>query len=113
MVKEFCPECKNILTTYQENGKNILKCDNCGFFEEIDKREDLITSQKIKQKAEVGRGVVKDKDIFATYDFVCKKCGNKKAQIEDRRIGYSDEDNLILLKCSKCGFCQRNTKKAG
>lgn len=113
MAREFCPECKNILKAFRENGKTILKCDNCGFFEEIEnEKEDLVARQKIKQKEEVGRGIVKAKDIFATYDFVCKKCGNTKAQIIDRGIGYSDEDNLILLRCSKCGFSQRNTKKA-
>ena len=42
---------------------------------------------------------------------MCKKCGYDKAQIIDMCIFYSDEDNLILLKCGKCNFAERIGRK--
>ena len=49
--------------------------------------------------------------IIATYDHKCKKCGFSKAQIIDMGIFYSDEDQLILLKCGKCGYSERIGRK--
>jgi DNA-directed RNA polymerase subunit M/transcription elongation factor TFIIS len=112
MVIKFCSKCNSILTHHKEGDKIILKCLACGSSEEMKDGENLMAGQKIKQKKEIGKGSISDEDIFATHEFVCNKCGNTKAMIIDRGIGYSDEDNLILLKCSKCGFSQRNTKKA-
>jgi len=63
-----------------------------------------------KQK-ERGKEVGEDKNIFANYHNVCKKCGYDKAQILDLGVFYSDEDNLILLKCGKCGFSERVGRK--
>jgi DNA-directed RNA polymerase subunit M/transcription elongation factor TFIIS len=122
MALKFCPKCNKILSHKKElieknkilNQKIILECKNpeCRYEEKAIEGENLTTSQKIPEQKEKGRGHIEDEDIFATHEFLCKKCGNNKAQIIDRGIGYSDEDNLILLKCSKCGFSQRNTKKA-
>lgn len=112
MVIKFCPKCNSILKHHNENGKIVLKCNKCNYSEEMKEGENLTIKQQMKAKKEIGKGSIEDKDIFATHEFVCKKCGNTKAQIIDRGIGYSDEDNLLLLKCSKCGFSQRTTKKA-
>jgi len=135
MAIKFCPKCSSILH-YQkipnknsgilgdrnlgpqkflhskEKDKIFLKCKTCGFAEEMKEGENLLAGQKIKQKKEIGKDPIKDEDIFATHEFLCKKCGNTKAQIIDRGVAYSDEDHLLLLKCSKCGFSQRTTKKA-
>ena len=70
----------------------------------------LIEKEKIKHE-EIGRGVVTDKNTFATYDHECEKCGHKKAEVIDVGVLYSDEDNLILLKCGKCGYSERVGKK--
>ncbi|MBI2045655.1 hypothetical protein HYT23_06355 [Candidatus Pacearchaeota archaeon] len=69
-------------------------------------KKPLIRTDKIR-KNQVGEGVVKDENEFADYPNKCKKCGYDKAQIIDMGVSYSDEDNLILLKCGKCGCSDR------
>jgi len=110
MKNTFCPRCKSILIP-KKVGENklVVKCSRCGFFKEI-KGEGLIRTDKIKRK-EVGEGIVKDGNELADYDNVCKKCGYNKAQIIDMGIFYSDEDQLILLKCGRCGYSERVGEK--
>jgi len=59
-----------------------------------------------------GKGVVKEKDIFADYNHKCKKCGYGKAEVSNLGAQYSDENELIMLKCGKCGYTERIEKKA-
>jgi len=44
---------------------------------------------------------------FATYKHKCSKCGYGKAEVIDLGAQYSDENNLILLRCGKCGWSER------
>ncbi len=70
----------------------------------------IIEREKIKHK-DRGKGVVKDKDVFADYNHKCKKCGYGKAEVMDLGAQYSDENELIMLKCGKCGYTERIEKK--
>ena len=70
----------------------------------------IIEEEKIKHK-KIGEGVVKEKDVFATYDHKCKKCGYKKAELLDLGAQYSDENELVMIKCGKCGYTERIEKK--
>ena len=70
------------------------------------KRKSIVEKEKIEHE-EVGEGVVPAINPMATYKYKCKKCGYGKAQIIDMGLSYSDEDNLILLKCGKCGWSER------
>jgi DNA-directed RNA polymerase subunit M len=106
MTIRFCPRCKGILILNKEKAV----CHNCGFV--IHHKLDLSTSEEIPQTEEVGEGSIKDENIFATYKHKCPKCGFDKAQIIDCGVFYSDEDNLIFLKCGKCGFSERVGDKA-
>ena len=58
-------------------------------------------------KVEMGKVVPDDNENY----YKCPKCGYEKAQIIDMGIFYSDEDNLILLKCGKCGHSERIGRK--
>jgi|GEM_PF-573781 len=110
MVLKFCKKCGGILKVHQiDKGKYYLVCDNCPDFElVVTKSNPEITSKEKIEKEEIkGEGVSSDKNILATYKHKCSKCGYDKAQILDLGIFYSDEDNLIMLKCGKCGFCER------
>jgi len=114
MTIQFCEKCGGILRNQQiDEDQYYLFCDNCHDFKTINAKENFKTSssEKIEKQEERGEGVGKDKNIFANYNHVCKKCGYDKAQILDLGVFYSDEDNLILLKCGKCGFSERVGRK--
>ncbi len=72
---------------------------------------DLISTEISSEKTEKGQGVGTSENIYANYEHECKKCGYSKAQIIDMGVKYSDEDNLIFLKCGKCGFSERVGRK--
>jgi DNA-directed RNA polymerase subunit M/transcription elongation factor TFIIS len=74
-------------------------------------KEDIKINLKVKEKfpkkEKIGKGVVKDKDVFATYHHRCPKCGHVGAEINDLGVQYSDEDNIYLITCGKCGYTER------
>lgn len=72
----------------------------------------IIEREKIKHK-DRGKGFVKDEDVFADYKHKCKKCGYNKSEVMDLGAQYSDENELIMLKCGKCGYTERVEKKTG
>lgn len=109
MVMIFCPKCKGILIPKSIGERSIIKCKNCDYFVEK-KVEHLIEDEKIVHSEPRAKGVVSDENTFATYNHKCKKCGYGKAQVIDVGILYSDEDNLILLQCGKCGYSERTSK---
>ncbi len=89
--------------------KDIWKCADCGIVE----IEELVSKEKPLKKEEVAEGVVKDENIFADYEHVCKKCGYNKAQVIERQPYISDEDSLTFLKCGKCGYTIQLSRKIG
>ncbi|MBR9702068.1 hypothetical protein GOV13_04045 [Candidatus Pacearchaeota archaeon] len=111
MTLRFCHKCKTLQRPRKKDGKIIFDCSKCGFSEVIDEKDHVITSEKMKKPEKRGKGSVEDKDVFATYEHVCEKCGYDKAEVIDMGIFYSDEDNLILLKCGKCGWSERIGRK--
>lgn len=109
-TEQFCPKCGNLLIPKKYRDRFIIKCDKCGFSKKI--KEPLIRTEKIKHQEEKGKGIVKDKNIFATYPFKCRKCGYDKAEIIDQGVKYSDEESEILFQCGKCGLAERINKKS-
>ncbi len=107
MKIKFCPNCDQILLPTKKGEKFFVECNKCGHGKEV---KDLKLKEKIK-KIEKGKGVVKGGNPLATYHNKCPKCGYDKAQIIDMGIFYSDEDNLILLKCGQCGYSERIGRK--
>jgi DNA-directed RNA polymerase subunit M/transcription elongation factor TFIIS len=99
------------MSPQRKNNSIVFVCPSCGFVEEVKERDFLVSNEKIKPKKLKGGGVGEDKNEFATYNHICKKCGYDKAQILDLGIFYSDEDNLIMLKCGRCGFSERIGRK--
>ena len=99
------------MSLHKINGENFLKCLKCDFV--CSAGDSSLTSSETIKNNKVGTGVQDDKNILATYFNKCKKCGYDKAQVLDMGIFYSDEDNLILLKCGSCGFSERIGRKTG
>ena len=102
---DFCPKCKSIIVPKKTGGKLSAKCDNCGFLKNNLKRE-LISNEEMKH-SKTKKGIIKNENIFANYKHKCGKCGYGKAEIIDAGVSYSDEDNLIFIRCGKCGFSER------
>ncbi len=106
---DFCPKCKQIVVPFKnKEGKYELTCHNCNI--KVGHVKPLVEKEKIKNK-KVKSGVVKEENEYADYKNKCKKCGYDKAQIIDMGVFYSDEDNLIFLKCGKCGYSERIGRK--
>ena len=108
MVLEFCPKCGNLLIPRREGDKFYGECEKCNFSKEL---KVLKTMENLEPKKKIGKGIRKEENPFATYSSKCPKCGYGKAQIIDMGIFYSDEDNLILLKCGRCGHSERIGRK--
>lgn len=108
MVLSFCPDCKDLLIPEVVKGKLTVRCGKCGFSKEVS--EDLVTTEK-PEHVEIGSGVLEDKNIYATYDHQCEKCGYDKAEVIDLGVLISDEDNLIFIKCGKCKHVERIGRK--
>ena len=108
MTLKFCPKCGDILIPEKKEGRYIATCEKCGFSREI---RPLKGRENFEPKKKIGGGVVKEGNPLATYHNKCPKCGYEKAQIIDMGIFYSDEDNLIMLKCGKCGHSERIGRK--
>ena len=108
MTLKFCPKCGDLLIPEGKNGEFIATCGKCGFSKKV---KALKRKESFEPKKKVGEGVIKNENILATYPNKCPKCGYDKAQIIDMGIFYSDEDNLIVLKCGKCGYSERIGRK--
>lgn len=106
MTLRFCKKCKTLMRPLRQKGENFFECPKCGFSEGVGKNP-LVAKEKIKPSKKVGKGVKESGNVFATYEHKCKKCGYDKAQVIDVGIFYSDEDNLIMLECGKCGHSER------
>ncbi len=110
MTIKFCPKCNNILIPKKISEEEFVeKCGFCGYSKKF-KGGSLIIKEKIIHK-KTGEKILKDENEFAIYHNKCQKCGYDKAQIIDVGVFYSDEDNLILLKCGKCGWAERIGRK--
>ena len=62
---------------------------------------------KIHKESEKANGVVSEENTSACFGHKCKKCGFDKAELIDMGVFVSDEDNLVFIKCGKCGFKER------
>lgn len=114
MALNFCNKCGGIIRSKKiDKDKSYSFCDNCQEFKLIKEEEinDVSFHEKMEKQEDKGTGIKEVNNEFANYLNVCKKCGYDKAQILDLGVFYSDEDNLILLKCGKCGFCERIGRK--
>jgi DNA-directed RNA polymerase subunit M len=93
---EFCPKCGNIL---EQAGKS-LKCGRCGYRKRG--KGKIESTEKIKEKKEVGVIKDKDTDVFPTTNAVCPECGNEEAYTWSAQTRAADEAETRFFKCTKC-----------
>jgi len=107
----FCDNCGKILYLENENEKVIARCI-CGMQKEIGSA--YISSEKLKKEKEVGEGIIIESDeIESGFPHVCKKCSYPECDVLDVGAPYSDEANIILYKCKKCKYVERQADGTG
>lgn len=91
---EFCPNC----------GKPIdIETKKCG----CESKKILSFKEKIK-KEKKGEGILREDKSKKGFPNKCKKCGCKYSDVIDLGSSYSDEANVSLYKCKKCGYVERD-----
>lgn len=88
----------------KENDKNIGVC-KCGFKKQLD--SDAIFVEKQKLDKTKGINIISSENKFATFPHKCEKCGYDKAELIDLGVKVSDESNIMIFKCGKCGHTER------
>lgn len=108
MVVQYCDSCGSLLIPSEKKGKSFLECTHCN--RQFDHKK-ISSVEKEPHKEIVKEGAVSDENVFADYEHVCSKCGYGKAEVIDMGVFISDEDNLIFIKCGKCGYSERIGKR--
>ena len=115
MSLEFCPKCENIMIPEKlSEGEFWIKCHHCGFSRKLKKPDSkLIEKEMILHKHDIGRTfkVSKIKMSLQLISTNVSKCDYNKAQVIDMGISYSDEDNLIFLKCGKMRMVRKSWER--
>jgi len=103
----FCKNCGKPLKIKEEWGIKFGIC-NCGFKEVVRTLE----FQDKQNQEKKGEGVAQ-KETLGGFPHTCKKCGCELSEVYDLGAHYSDEANIILFKCIKCGYSERQSDGTG
>lgn len=101
----FCEKCGKILQIKKEEHATFGYC-KCGYAKHL--HSGVRFSQKENHEEELGTGIAHD-EITQGYPNTCKKCGFGYSEIEHLNPFYSDESDIYLYKCKKCGHVERQT----
>jgi DNA-directed RNA polymerase subunit M len=93
---EFCPECGAMMLP--NNG--ILKCNKCGYSNELDDTQEYKVSEDVKAEETVK--YVEDIDMGEGITEICPKCGHDKATYELKQTRSADEAPTRFFTCKKC-----------
>lgn len=86
----------------ERENKKILKC-SCGFT----KKAEISFSETAKKQEEVGKGISDGKRKPIGFPHTCPKCSHETCEVIDLGAPYSDESNVYLYICDKCGYIDR------
>lgn len=107
----FCKKCSGMLVPRAVNNETLMLCNRCGWFEILKDKEVDLKSKDSFFHEEKGEGVANKALSNEGYKHKCKNCGNDFVEILEAGARYTDEDNLILLRCLKCGASERLGRK--
>lgn len=97
MSNLFCDKCNKLMKLE----KNELIC-SCGF-----KKIANLTCLEVPIKnKEIGAGVLGEKEPV-NFPHTCSKCGHGGCEVVDLGAAYSDESNVYLYICDRCGYVDR------
>lgn len=103
----FCDDCGKIMIVIKNGSLATAKCEVC------DKKKllssGIVLTNKIVSPPAVSKEVADNviEKIEAAFPHVCSKCGHNEAYVKDLGAFLSDESNVYLFKCAKCGYTDR------
>lgn len=100
----FCDLCGRILKITTEDNQTYGLC-SCGFRRQTE--IEISFTQKSPEKEELGKGIISEETSLKGFPHICIKCSHDQCEIFDLGAQYSDESNIYLYKCKKCGFTER------
>lgn len=101
----FCKTCGRLLVPKKTSYGQWLSCPSGHPQPELN-QEKIILKQENFQKGKKIE-IAENKNILAVFDHICKKCGHDKAEMKEIGAFYSDEDDVIRLKCGRCGHVEQ------
>lgn len=108
---EFCPDCGKILSIREREWDfQMVGTCRCGFSKEVERG--FLPSEKIIN-LERGKGIAENKEETEGFPHICNKCGYGESEVFDLGASYSDESNIYLFKCKKCGYVSREAEGSG
>jgi len=111
MENKFCDKCGKLLKIEIRDAVKLGVC-SCGFEKEIPEDSSIKFSDKSKKKEKKGEGVALPEKRKG-FPHLCTKCGNDDADAYDLGAQYSDECNVLLFRCKKCGNTTRQSDGTG
>jgi len=98
----FCSKCQSLLKPIVYRGKVVFRCPSCK------KIQDQEKEHIIKENFNFNSDLITIEDnIKLTNDFICPNCGHPEAQL----LNSSNDSDLVILKCSKCGYTENRSDK--
>lgn len=94
---EFCPKCGAMMLP----NDGILKCETCGYSNELEKNDMYEVSKEINAEDNV-KILGKDIDVGPITNETCPECGNDKATYKLLQTRSADEAPTRIFTCTKC-----------
>ncbi len=94
---EFCPECGAMMLP--NNG--VLKCNKCGYSNELGNNKEYEVSRDIKAEETV-KMLGEDVDVGPVTNETCPECGHDKATYKLLQTRSADEAPTRIFTCTKC-----------
>ena len=104
----FCDLCGSILEIKNKEGELYGSC-SCGFEKKITEE---ISFPEIAERPLKGEGALRDIETPG-FPHICEKCGYDECDVTEYGPFYSDESSIILYKCKKCKYTERQADGTG
>ncbi|WP_458406226.1 transcription factor S [Methanobrevibacter sp.] len=94
---EFCPKCGAMMLP----SDGILKCNTCGYSNELGDTDSYEVSRKIEAEETV-KMLGEDVDVGPVTNETCPECGHDKATYKLLQTRSADEAPTRIFTCTKC-----------
>lgn len=105
LITMFCATCGKLLHPKQTSYGKWMSCPEGHGQPRLMQEIPVITRQNRQPGVKIT--VASSENILAVHDFICQKCGYHKAELIEIAPFYSDEDQLLRMKCGRCGAVKK------